>query len=81
MKGVLRPRVVEKMLLCKNKTKQVALVENLKEELSATNLDLELVHSWPQVDVQKDDHDFLNTSMEDTVTTFLGQMATHNVLE
>ncbi len=57
------------------------LVENLKKELLATNLDLELVHPWPQVDVQKDDHDFLNKSMEDKVVTLLGEVATHDVLE
>jgi hypothetical protein len=81
MRGVLRPRAVEKLLLCKNRTKQVALVEDLKEELLATNLDLELVHPWPQVDVQRDDHDFLNTSMEDEVASLLGEVATHDVLE
>ncbi|KAH9534140.1 hypothetical protein CY35_18G090500 [Sphagnum magellanicum] len=81
MRGVLRPRAVEKLLLCKNRTKQVALVENLKKELLATNLDLELVHPWPQVDVQRDDHDFLNTSMEDEVASLLGEVATHDVLE
>ncbi len=57
------------------------LVENLKKELLATNLDLELVHPWPQVDVQRDDHDFLNTSMEDKVITLLGEVVTHDVLE
>jgi len=81
IRGVLRPRVVEKLLLCKNRTKQVALVENLKKELLATNLDLELVHPWLQVDVQRDDHDFLNTSMEDEVASLLGEVATHDVLE
>ncbi|KAH9532570.1 hypothetical protein CY35_18G004900 [Sphagnum magellanicum] len=81
MRGVLRPRAVEKLLLCKNRTKQVALVEDLKEELLATNLDLELVHPWPQVDVQRNDHDFLNTSMEDEVASLLGEVATHDVLE
>jgi len=80
MRGVLRPRAVQK-LLCKNRTKQVALVENLKTELLATNLDLKLVHPWPQVDVPRDDHDFLNTSMEDKVVTLLGEVATHDVLE
>ncbi len=81
MRGVLRPRVVQNLLLCKNRTKQVELVENLKTELLATNLDLELVHSWPQVDVQRDDHDFLDTSMEDKVASLLGQVATHDVLD
>jgi hypothetical protein len=81
MRGVLRPKAVEKLLLCKNRTKQMALVEDLKEELLATNLDLQLVHPWPQVDVQRDDHDFLNTSMEDEVASLLGEVATHDVLE
>ncbi len=81
MRGVLRPRAVQNLLLCKNRTKQVELVENLKMQLLATNLDLELVHPWPQVDVQRDDHDFLNTSMEDKVASLLGEVATHDVLE
>jgi len=81
MRGVLRPRAVQKLLLCKNRTKQVAWIENLKKELLATNLDLELVHPWPQVDVQGDDHDFLSTSMEDEVASLLGEVATHHVLE
>ncbi len=81
MRGVLRPRAVQKLLLCKKRTKQVELLENLKTELLTTNLDLELVHPWPQVDVQKDDHDFLNTSMEDKVASLLGEVATHDVLE
>ncbi|KAH9532569.1 hypothetical protein CY35_18G004800 [Sphagnum magellanicum] len=81
MRGMLRPKAVKKLLLCKNRTKQVALVEDLKMELLATNLDLELVHPWPQVDVQGDDRDFLNKSMGDKVTTLLGEVATHDVLE
>jgi hypothetical protein len=69
MRNALRPRAVKKLLLCKNRTKQVAFVEILKKELLATNFDLELVHPWPQVDVQRNDHDFLNTSMEDKVAS------------
>ncbi len=79
MRGVLRPKAVKKLLLCKNRTKQVAWVENLKNQLLATNLDLELVHSWPQVNVQGDD--FLHISMEDKVASLLGEVATHDVLE
>ncbi|CAM6015576.1 unnamed protein product [Sphagnum balticum] len=79
MRGVLRPKAVKKLLLCKNRTKQVAWVENLKKQLLATNLDLELVHPWPQVDVQG--NDFLHTSMEDKVSSLLGEVATHDVLE
>jgi hypothetical protein len=78
MRGMLRLKVVKK-LLCKNKTKQVALVEDLKMELLATNLDLELVHPWPQVDVQRDD--LFNKMMGDKVTTLLGEVATHDVCE
>ncbi len=78
MRGVLRPKAVKK-LLCKNRTKQVAFFEDLKMELLATNLDLELVHPWPQVDVQGDD--FLNKSMGDKVATLLGEVATHDVFE
>ncbi|CAM6061165.1 unnamed protein product [Sphagnum tenellum] len=79
MRGVLRPKAVKKLLLCKNRTQQVAWVENLKKQLLATNLDLELVHPWPQVDVQGDD--FLPTGMEDEVASLLGDVATHDVLE
>ncbi len=79
MRGVLRPKAMKKLLLCKNRTKQVALVEDLKMELLATNLDLELVHPWPQVDVQG--NDFLNKSMGDKVATLLGEVATHDVFE
>jgi len=79
MRGVLRPRAVQKLLLCKNRTTQAALVEDLKMELLATNLDLELVHPWPQVDVQG--NDFLNKSMGDKVATLLGEVATHDVFE
>ncbi|KAH8934832.1 hypothetical protein BDL97_18G105100 [Sphagnum fallax] len=81
MRGVLRPRAVDKLLLCKNRTKQVAWIENLKKKLLATNLDFELVHLWPQVDVQGNDRDFLSTSMEDKVASLLGEVATHDVLE
>ncbi|CAM6015587.1 unnamed protein product [Sphagnum balticum] len=79
MRGVLRPKAVKKLLLCKNRTQQVAWVENLKKQLLATNLDLELVHPWPQVDVQGDD--FLPIGMEDEVASLLGDVATHDVLE
>jgi hypothetical protein len=57
----------------------VAFFEDLKMELLATNLDLELVHPWPQVDVQGDD--FLDKSMGDKVATLLGEVATHDVFE
>ncbi len=79
MRSVLRPRAVENLLLCKNRTKQVAWVENLEKKLLATNLDLELVHLWPQVNVQG--NDFLHTSTKDKVASLLGEVATHDVLE
>jgi hypothetical protein len=81
MRSVLSPKVVKKLSLCKNRTKQVALVEDLKMELLAANLDLAFVHTWPQVDVQKDDLDCLNTNMGDKVAMLLGEVATHDVLE
>jgi hypothetical protein len=80
-KGVLRPRAVQKLLLCKNRTKQVALVEDLKMELLEANLDFKFLHTWPVVDVQRDDVDFLHISMEDEVASLLGKVATHDVLE
>jgi hypothetical protein len=39
------------------------------------------VHPWLEVDVHKDDLDFLNINMEDEVASLLGEVATHDVLE
>jgi hypothetical protein len=79
MRGMLKPKAVKKLLLCKNKTKQVALVEDLKMKLLAINFDLELVHPWPQIDLQGDD--FLNKTMGDKVASLLGEVTTHDVCE
>ncbi len=51
----------------------------MKIKLLAINLELELVHTWPQVYVQGDD--FLNKSMGDEVATLLDEVATHDVLK
>jgi hypothetical protein len=89
VKGVLRPKVVKNLVLCKNRKNQVVLVEDLKQEL-VENLKLELlvenlelsqcVHTWPEVDVPLDDPDYLSISMDDNVTSLLGELQTLEVL-
>jgi len=44
VQGILRPQVVQNFLLCKNKKDPTMLVEELKQELLGTNLDLSYVH-------------------------------------
>jgi hypothetical protein len=90
VKGVLRPKVVKNLVLCKNRKDQVVLVEDLKQEL-VENLKLELlvenlelsqcVHTWPEVDVPLDDPDYLSISMDDNVTSLLGELQTLEVLD
>jgi hypothetical protein len=90
VRGVLRPKVVQNLVLCKNRKNQTVLVEDLKEEL-VENLKRQLlvenfelsqcVHTWPQVDVPLDDHDYLSISMDDKVTSLLGELQTLEVLE
>ncbi len=46
VQGILRPKVVEVLLLCKDKKNQVVLVEDLKQDLLAANLDTSYVHTW-----------------------------------
>jgi hypothetical protein len=49
VRGVLQPKAVEVLLLCKDRKHQVVLVEDLKQDLLATNLDTSYVHTWKDV--------------------------------
>jgi hypothetical protein len=90
VRGVLRPEVVKKLVLCKHRKNQIVLVEDLKQEL-VEDLKLELlvenlklsqcVHTWPEVDVPLDDPDYLSISMDDNVTSLLGELQTLEVLD
>ncbi len=90
VRGVLKPKVVKKLVLCKNRKNQTMLVEDLKQELVedlkqelfVKNFELsQCVHTWPQVDVPLDDPNYLNISMDDKVTSLLGELQTLEVLE
>ncbi len=90
VRGVLRPKVVKNLVLCKNRKNQIVLVEDLKQELVqdlkqellVENFELsQCVHTWPQVDVPLDDPDYLSISMDDTVTSLLGELQTLEVLD
>ncbi|KAH9567131.1 hypothetical protein CY35_03G015000 [Sphagnum magellanicum] len=90
VRGVLRPKVVQNLMLCKNRKNQTVLVEvlkqelveDLKRELLVENFELsQCVHTWPQVDVPLDDRDYLSISMDDKVTSLLGELQTLEVLE
>jgi len=81
VKGILRPKCVERLLLCKNRKDQVVLVENLKQELLAANLDSSYVHPWGEVDVGEEDMDYLGKSMDDSATSLLGAIDTKDVFE
>jgi hypothetical protein len=45
--GVLRPKAVENLLLCKHRKDQAVLLEDLKQELWGGNLDPKYEHPWP----------------------------------
>jgi len=81
VKGILRPKCVERLLLCKNRKDQVVLVENLKQELLAANLDSSYVHPWGEVDVGEEDMDYLGKGMDDTATSLLGAIDTTDVFD
>ncbi|CAK9220618.1 unnamed protein product [Sphagnum troendelagicum] len=90
VRGVLRPKVVENLMLCKNRKNQTVLVEDLKQELVqelkpellVENIEVSrCVHTWPEVDVPLDDFDYLSISMDDKVTSLLGELQTLEVLE
>jgi hypothetical protein len=90
VRGVLRPKVVKNLVLCKNRKNQIVLVEDLKQEfvqelkqeLLVENFELsQCVHTWPEVDVPLDDRDYLAISMDDKVTSLLGELQTLEVLD
>jgi hypothetical protein len=89
VRGVLRPKVVEKLVLCKNRKNQTVLfedlkqelVEKLKQELLIENFDLsQCLHTWPEVDVPINDHDHLSFST-DKIISLLGELQTLEVLD
>ncbi len=90
VRGVLRPKVVKNLVLCKNRKNQTVLVEDLKQELVkdlkqellVENFELsQCVHTWPEVAVPVNDPDYLSISMDDKVTSLLGELQTLEVLE
>jgi hypothetical protein len=82
VRGILRPKVVENLLVCKNRKHQVVLVEDLKQALLATNLDTSYVHTWKEVPNEEECNvDFFGGGMEDTAISLLGEVDTHEVLQ
>lgn len=58
------------------------LVKDLKQELLVENFELsQCVHTWPEVAVPVNDPDYLSISMDDKVTSLLGELQTLEVLE
>jgi hypothetical protein len=82
VRGVLRPKVVENLLLCKHRKDQSLLLEDLKQELWGANLDPKYEHPWPQVqEVPKGSRDYLGESMEGSAMFLLGEKDTQEVLQ
>ncbi len=82
VRGILRPKVVENLLVCKNRKHQVVLVEDLKQALLATNLDTSYVHTWKEVPNEEECNvDFFGGGMEDTAISLLGEVDTHEVFQ
>ncbi|CAK9198142.1 unnamed protein product [Sphagnum troendelagicum] len=72
--GVLRPKAVENLLLCKHRKDQALLMEDLKQELWGANLDPKYEHPWPQVQgVLEGGHDYLGESMGGSAISLLGE--------
>ncbi|CAK9198095.1 unnamed protein product [Sphagnum troendelagicum] len=72
--GVLRPKAVENLLLCKHRKDQALLLEDLKQELWGANLDPKYEHPWPQVqEVLEGGRDYLGESMEGSAISLLGE--------
>jgi hypothetical protein len=81
---------VKNLVLCKNRKNQIVLVEDLKQELVqelkqellVENFELsQCVHTWPEVDIPLDDPDYLGISMDDKVTSLLGELQTLELLD
>ncbi|CAM6080201.1 unnamed protein product [Sphagnum tenellum] len=82
VRGVLRPKVVENLLLCKHRKDQTLLLEDLKQELWGTNLDPKYEHPWPQVrEVSEENDDYLGQSMEGSAMSLLGEKDIQEVLQ
>jgi len=82
MRGVLQPKVVEALLSCKYRKHQVVLVEDLKQDLLATNLDTSYVHTWKGVpNVEECNVNFFGGGMEDTAISLLGEVDTHEIFQ
>ncbi|KAH8932513.1 hypothetical protein BDL97_19G077000 [Sphagnum fallax] len=82
VRGILRPKAVEVLLLCKDRKDQVVLVEDLKQDLLATNLDTSYVHVWKKVPNEKECNvNFFGGGMEDTAISLLGEVDTHEVFQ
>jgi hypothetical protein len=82
MQGVLRPKAVENLTVCKDRKHRVVLVEDLKQDLLATNLDTSYVHTWKEVsNVVECNVNFFDGGMEDTAISLLGEVDTHEVFQ
>ncbi|KAH8934790.1 hypothetical protein BDL97_18G102800 [Sphagnum fallax] len=82
VRGILRPKVVENLLVCKDRKHQVVLVEDLKQDLLATNLDTSYVHTWKEVPNEEECNvNFFGGGMEDTAISLLGEVDTHEVFQ
>jgi hypothetical protein len=82
VRGVLRPKAVENLLLCKHRKDQALLLEDLKQELWGTSLDPKYEHPWPQVqEVPKGSRDYLGESMEGSAMSLLGEKDTQDIVQ
>jgi hypothetical protein len=82
VRGVLRPKAVENLLLCKHRKDQALLLEDLKQELKGANLDPKYEHPWPEVrKVLEGNDDYLGGSMEGSAMSLLGEKDTHELFQ
>jgi hypothetical protein len=82
VRGILRPKAVQNLLLCKHRKDQTILLEDLKQKLWGANLDPEYEHPWPQVqEVPKGSRDYLAKNMEGSAMSLLGEKDTQEVLQ
>jgi hypothetical protein len=82
VRGVLQPKAVEVLMLCRDRKHQVVLLEDLKQDLLATNLDTSYVHTWKEVpNVVECNVNFFGGGMEDTAISLLGEVDTHEVFQ
>ncbi len=80
VRGVLRPKAVENLLLCKHRKDQALLLEDLKQELWGANFDPKYEHPWPRVrEVLEGSRDYLGESMEGSIMSLLGEKDTQEV--